>query len=401
MKTLIVDDQYQDKAQTIASELRKLGVEPELVASSKSALKKLKSTYYDLLILDLQLPDNNGDDPTPDGGKQLLEFLELNKTYILPGSIIAITAHQDSYDACKDFFTARGWSIFLGLEDLDRLRLTFSTRIRYAKTEAPLFDVAIITALACPELEAVTQLPCSWEQYSAKDDDNIYYAGILTKSDGSTLKVIAVSATQMGMASAAALTTSIILKFSPKLLIMTGIAAGIEGKAKLGDILVADPCWDWGSGKITIRDGKVIFLSGPTQIPMPASIRKQFQYISANNLYTSEIYSGWKKGTRPIHEPKVIIGPVATGAVVLEDPETVELIKSQHRNTIGVEMEAYGVYSAAYYYSGSARPLAIAIKSVCDFANPEKNDEWQEYASYTSAQLAFRYIENHFNCDQD
>lgn len=137
-------------------------------------------------------------------------------------------------------------------------------------------------------------------------------------------------------------------------------------------------------------------MNAPTQIALDSSIRKQFQYISANKLYASDIYAGWKNGPRPPNDPNVLLGPMATGAVVLEDPETVELIKSQHRNTIGVEMEAYGVMSAAYYYSGVNRPQAVAIKSVCDFANPEKNDSWQSYASYTSAQLAYKFIVNHF-----
>lgn len=74
MKTLIVDDQYQDKAQVIAAELRLLGVEPDLVMSSKEALRKMKDCHYDLLILDLQLPDNIGDDPNPMGGYVYLSF---------------------------------------------------------------------------------------------------------------------------------------------------------------------------------------------------------------------------------------------------------------------------------------------------------------------------------------
>ena len=58
-------------------------------------------------------------------------------------------------------------------------------------------------------------------------------------------------------------------------------------------------------------------------------------------------------------------------------------------------MEAYGVMAAAYY-SGPSRPRAVAIKSVCDFADPAKNNEWQAYAAYTSAALAYRFIRDHY-----
>ena len=87
------------------------------------------------------------------------------------------------------------------------------------------------------------------------------------------------------------------------------------------------------------------------------------------------------------------VGPIATGAVVLEDPSVVEMIQSQHRETLGIEMEAYGVALAANL-SSLTPPKSIIMKSVCDFADPKKNNEWQDYAAYTSAQLAMKFIEN-------
>jgi nucleoside phosphorylase len=85
---------------------------------------------------------------------------------------------------------------------------------------------------------------------------------------------------------------------------------------------------------------------------------------------------------------------VASGAVVLEDPETVNLIQSQNRKTIGIEMEAHGVMSAAFYM-GPQRPISLVLKSVCDFADPTKNNEWQPYAAYTSAQYPHRLLTAH------
>jgi len=49
---------------------------------------------------------------------------------------------------------------------------------------------------------------------------------------------------------------------------------------------------------------------------------------------------------------------------------------------------------AAAYYSGPNRPKVLIAKSVCDFANPEKNDNWQSYAAYTSAQFAYNFLKN-------
>ncbi|MBG0811948.1 hypothetical protein IY145_21635 [Methylosinus sp. H3A] len=89
------------------------------------------------------------------------------------------------------------------------------------------------------------------------------------------------------------------------------------------------------------------------------------------------------------------IGPVASGAAVLEDPALVATIRSQHRKTLGIEMEAYGVMVAADE-SPLPQVTALAIKSVCDFADPRKNNEHQKYAAYTSASalrvFAERYL---------
>lgn len=69
---------------------------------------------------------------------------------------------------------------------------------------------------------------------------------------------------------------------------------------------------------------------------------------------------------------------------MLQDSAIVADILSQHRKTIGIEMESYGVFVAASE-AVSPQPRVFSIKSVCDFADEEKNDNHQGYAAYTSA----------------
>jgi len=50
---------------------------------------------------------------------------------------------------------------------------------------------------------------------------------------------------------------------------------------------------------------------------------------------------------------------------------------------------------SAVEYAKNPKPTAIIIKSVCDFADKNKNDDWQKYSSYTSAAFAnqlFRHL---------
>ncbi|VVN67598.1 5'-methylthioadenosine/S-adenosylhomocysteine nucleosidase [Pseudomonas fluorescens] len=397
MRTLIVDDQYEGKSQIIIGILNKIGATNfVLVTSVRDALKSMCHEKFDLLLLDLHIPEVLGEDSFAQGGMQLVEQIEVRGNIIRPTSIIAITSHKSAYDESLSFFKARGWSLLLGVDDTDQLEKILSTQMSHLPSvETQEFDVAIITALHVPELQKVLELPFQFKQFSIDGDDNIYHIGSFQDLHGIERTVLATAAPHMGMAAASAVTATVCVRFKPKLVVMTGIAAGVAGETDIGDILVGDPCWDWGSGKLTVRDEKVVFLSAPTQIPLDSSIRKTFQTIIAEKMYVGDIYVGWQTGTRPPKEPKVILGPIATGSVVLEDPLTLATIQSQNRKAIGVEMEAFGVMSAAYY-SGEPRPKALAIKSVCDFADPTKNNTWQAYAAYTSAQIAYKYITKHF-----
>nr|WP_081648538.1 hypothetical protein [Pseudomonas sp. P818] len=392
MIVLIVDDQYEGKAKNLAKLASSIsGVDLIYVASSRDALKVMKNSVVDLLIVDLQIPAELGQDVDIDGGKQLLEYVELHDDIKKPIKVVALTSHMDSYEHCQGFFAARGWALLHdpSLEDLEVLL----TAQLMGHIQTASYDIALITALEHTELEAVLALPYEWKAVRFLNDITSYYSGVVTISDGSTKTIIACSSPRMGMAAAAVLATKVCIKFKPKILVMTGVAAAIEGEARLGDILVADPSWDWGSGKLTMREGKPLFLSDPAQIPLDPNIAAKVRTLAVSREYLDEIYVGFK-GKRPSHDLSVKVGPVASGAVVLEDPSTVELIRSQNRKTLGIEMEAYGIMSAAFYM-GAERPVTIVIKSVCDFADPNKNNDWQPYAAYTSARYLDRLLVGH------
>ncbi|MBA1133665.1 hypothetical protein H0O44_23950, partial [Escherichia coli] len=96
---------------------------------------------------------------------------------------------------------------------------------------------------------------------------------------------------------------------------------------------------------------------------------------------------------RPEHELQLIVGPMASGASVIEDVDIVKTIKSSNRDVIAVEMEAYGVM-ASVNIAAELPAKVIVIKSVCDFANLNKNNDWQKYAAYTSTGFTFNFIKN-------
>ena len=59
MKVLLVDDE-KDIVSTLAERLSLRGIEAVWVTSGKEALEKLKTTKFDLAILDVKMPSMNG-----------------------------------------------------------------------------------------------------------------------------------------------------------------------------------------------------------------------------------------------------------------------------------------------------------------------------------------------------
>ena len=188
----------------------------------------------------------------------------------------------------------------------------------------------------------------------------------------------------MGMVSTALRSAALISLLRPRLIAMCGICAGVKGKVNIGDVLLADPAWDFQSGKRVRDKENTQFSISPHQLYPPALVRTHLEQIRGEKGALRDIAAQYYEDAPSILQ--VVIGPVASGSAVLADGEVVNEIKAQHRDLIGVEMEVYGMYAAAYGAS-KPQPLPFALKAVCDFADPDKEDKHQRYAAYTSANV--------------
>jgi nucleoside phosphorylase len=250
--------------------------------------------------------------------------------------------------------------------------------------------LCVVTALQNPELSALLEIPWKWKQVPLQNDPAAYYCGFLEKN-GQKHEVVAAAAPRMGMTAATILSMKMINQFRPRYLAMTGILAGVTGRCSLGDIIAADPSWDWGSGKHQLKKGAHRFLPAPYQIPLNSFIRSKLSLLSNDKNALDEIRRGWK-GPDPKTILKMYMGPVASGASVLGDRDMAKSIVQQHRKLIGIEMESYGVFAAADE-SPLPPPKAFSIKSVSDFADADKSDGHQEYAAYTSSAALRAFVE--------
>lgn len=401
-KILIVDDEYS-KAGMISDFLQSIepNVEIDHVTTSRDARIKARQLQYDLLILDINLPANLGSQPDALGGMALFDIISLDQNSYIPLDIIFITEKEDAMEQYYIEANKRGvsicrfnnlninWKTYLG----GRFHLA-ANRSKKEKTSNPHADIAILTALGNPELDAVLELPYEWQQKRFQDDPSGYYFG-KKNTPSRSFTIVAASTRRKGMPATSAMAMKMIERFRPKLIVMLGICAGIKYKVNIGDIIIANPLWDWGSGKLAQdQEGSQVFQASPHQASIDHHISQLAIEIGSSVTFAQKIHSGWSKEF-PQGRINVHVGPLASGAQVLAADSAVNHIIAQNRDIIGIDMEAYALMNAAEY-SRIPSPLGMVIKSVCDFADSEKENSWQDYASYTSASFFDQLIESDF-----
>ena len=251
------------------------------------------------------------------------------------------------------------------------------------------YYVALITATATEEA-GLRHMYSDWKPVYLEGDDQRYYETAFTRG-GKTLKVITARQHEMGMTAAGILTMKMISEFRPKYVIMVGIAAGIAYKNAVdqiyGDVVVPDVVWDYSSGKFVSSKRGAVNFGGVGFIPRP-------HFVNTDEAMLDAVERAMES---PENECHVHIGPMACGSTVVANSEVIEKqVHSQYGNTAALDMESYAVMYAVKEAS-VPKPKGLVIKSVCDYADEEKSDQYQKFAAFTSAQFAKLLYEKFLN----
>jgi nucleoside phosphorylase len=256
------------------------------------------------------------------------------------------------------------------------------------------YDVAIVCALLKPELEKVLATGKQpWSKLPVEPGELTQYrTTTFERARGPALSVVAAAPSQqMGMAASAALATKMIQRFKPKLVAMVGIAAGVNrDKQGFGDILAPSTTFDYGAGKLGVVDGKLHLHPDANPINVAPVLRARLDEWTLEEERLAAVRRRWP-GAKPDRVLKLHVGPLGSGAAVVAAHEPVEATKEHWRKLIGIEMEAYGVHHASQV-AVHPPPMFLCMKSICDFAGPDKNDAFQDYAAYTAAQLFHQFV---------
>lgn len=240
-------------------------------------------------------------------------------------------------------------------------------------------DVALLS-VTTTEFNAVLHFH-EWKAKTLTNDEQIYDVASFER-DGKTCSLVHAKIPEMGMTAAAATAMKVICTFRPRYLIMVGIAAGIaksEYEEQIyGDVILPDVVWNYSAGKFVSPDkanivyGNLGFLPRSTAEPIPEEI-------------VPYLRKAVESPDNPCH---AYIGPMACGSTVVASQELLEKqVYSQYQHSAGLDMESYAVVYAANHAS-DPKPTPIIVKSVCDFADSKKSDDYQRFAAYSSCEFA-------------
>jgi nucleoside phosphorylase len=174
----------------------------------------------------------------------------------------------------------------------------------------------------------------------------------------------------MGIVDAAAFSSRIIAKHSPKFLIMGGVCGGRKDDVNIYDVIIPKNIHDYMSGKYK----KGVF------IPRPLRAEPNQELVGFLETRKREIISRMKKIAQPnllsildngfkIHFKNYACGPwvVKTNGTLLEIAENAD------DDIIGLEMESLGVIRAGKLFAKNDE-YGLIVKSVMDFTDENKTD---------------------------
>lgn len=172
-------------------------------------------------------------------------------------------------------------------------------------------------------------------------------------------------------------------RWTPGLLILAGIAGGFAEALpdfSLGDLVVPPQIVGYELAKVTETEVKRrlrVMLVGAQPLNLALS-------LVGDDAWKARIHV--PDPVNPDRQPRIHIGPLASGDKVVGDGVMVGELRSLWPGSIATEMEAAGLALAAFQARDS--PQILICKSACDWADSHKGDLYHSRACAVSAAFA-------------
>lgn len=193
-------------------------------------------------------------------------------------------------------------------------------------------------------------------------------------------QVILCQSDRMGNLASGLTTAEALTRWAPRLVILIGITAGISGRVREGDIVVADRIYDYEAAKL---NGFKIEPHGHKFLPSPSARQRLASWEGLEEaLKNSQPVGG------PLGPPRLISAGYASGEKVVASRRVVRRIARQDRKIAAIEMESLGVADACRR-EGIEH---MVIKAVTDLADKRKSDDYRSYCCELVSRLLVQIL---------
>ncbi|QDI82258.1 response regulator [Methylorubrum populi] len=334
---------------------------------------------FDLYIIDVQMPAVIGGS-TRDAGLEILQMLDYSGRVKVP--VLAITSYLSDISSKIRQYQARGCIVF-DYGDEESWSQALNIYIAQAQ-ERGRYDFLIFVAIA-KERVAYLNIVTSDCKQVIRDGLNILEFEHGGKQGGVIL------CPRMGLVNATAIVSKALGIYSPTMVAMSGICAGIGSSSAIGQLLVTDIVWEYQSGKWLDE----AFEAEPYQVSIDESIRPKVVEALAEPRLLNRLEAYYKGDVRPSSKVAPKLAAFTTGSAVIASKKRLKHVKAQHRKVEGLDMEVYGFHRAVQLSGSSA--AVISAKTVVDVADSRKGDEYHEYGCFISAAFVLEFIGQYYN----
>ncbi len=181
-------------------------------------------------------------------------------------------------------------------------------------------------------------------------------------------KEVVVAKCGVGKVNAAVCTQSMIFRFSPELIINSGIAGGLAKDIKIGDLVIGTSCVQYDFDTTATGDPlATIFTNKGNFINMPC-----------DKNYSDIIFNAAEN----VYEGKVFKGVIATGDKFVADPE-LSLSINEKFDALACEMESAAICQTCFLNDVSF----VGIRSISDNAYDSDTVDFKTFSESSAERL--------------
>lgn len=269
-------------------------------------------------------------------------------------------------------------------------------------------DVAVVTVIPAELRAALLALGLDRSApVKTPGGTNVFHGAVRSERMGRDLSIVVSCIGTAGTTNAAAATAALIAEFAPRVVLLMGIAAGIRGKVRIGDVVLSERVVAYEpAALVRSASGVSVQQSRAESDRVPYSILQDVVAYRAepDRLMTLFAKAGGviptpasedkeQQGAFREHVASAVaprLGTIASGEKLLRDPTKLKGIRDKVHGKVDTgDMEAAGLVDACR----QANVPWLVVRGISDFGDELKDDRFHDFAARAAAAVLVDFVE--------